>query len=539
MPTSDHTRSALFVDFDNIYITLKKQEGLAAANKFATNPQLWLSWLEHEMSLAHMGDNYTSRRILIRKCYMNPAVFSNFRPYFTLAAFDVIDCPALTEMGKTSTDIHVVMDIMDTLNHPYHYDEFILLSADADFTPVLLRVRQFDRRSVVLAAGFPSPAYKSACDFLPPVGVFLREALGIHTEEEEEPKVPIGPVNTPKHILERLADSLVQRAAHNGIVYSYDLPAVYKHVDEFTKSTTWLEFRSLRRLTDAVVKLRPLLRIEEDLEEGNWGVRLHSETPEHPVPVTKKLVQNANLAESSGEEENNGDLRSKVAAFVIAEVQHSPEPVVMSQLASQVMQRFGRQVNNESWLGAASFKIMLEQLDLDGLRIHNQIPGYVYDPSIHHLEQLAPNGDSFDTKARLTAEFKEKYPLLQPLAFKIYQLTELPYLLPEHYAQVLNQLARALNENGYDLTSITRLVRDRCVERGVPVSRKQVNFITVGISYTGYKMGQPDQQETAAKLAEQLYLNANNLCESARLNLDAEEKNLLRQWLVEGEILPA
>ena len=56
------------------------------------------------------------RRILIRRCYLNPQSFSNFRPYFIRSAFEVVDCPPLTARGKTSTDIHLVMDVLDTLN---------------------------------------------------------------------------------------------------------------------------------------------------------------------------------------------------------------------------------------------------------------------------------------------------------------------------------------------------------------------------------------------------------------------------------------
>ena len=42
---------------------------------------------------------------------------------------------------KTGTDIHMVMDVLDTLEHRTRFDEFIVLSGDADFTPVLLRLR--------------------------------------------------------------------------------------------------------------------------------------------------------------------------------------------------------------------------------------------------------------------------------------------------------------------------------------------------------------------------------------------------------------
>ena len=41
-------RSALFVDFDNVYIGLKKLDS-AAAERFAKNPQRWLAWLQTYM----------------------------------------------------------------------------------------------------------------------------------------------------------------------------------------------------------------------------------------------------------------------------------------------------------------------------------------------------------------------------------------------------------------------------------------------------------------------------------------------------------
>lgn len=139
--------AALFVDFDNIFISLE-QQSKHIANQFAANPDRWLDWLEHSMQ------KEARRRILIRRCYLNPQSFSNFRPYFIRSAFEVVDCPPLTARGKTSTDIHLVMDVLDTLNHPTHYQEFIILSGDSDFTPVLLRLRMHNRRTSVLSGGF-------------------------------------------------------------------------------------------------------------------------------------------------------------------------------------------------------------------------------------------------------------------------------------------------------------------------------------------------------------------------------------------------
>ena len=120
-------KTALFVDFDNIYVGLDKIDP-EAAQSFATYPARWLAWIEHGMPSRENGAGAQAqqRAILIRRCYLNPKLFYNFRPYFTRSAFSVVDCPPITQRGKNSTDIQMVMDILDLMNHPTRFDEFIL-----------------------------------------------------------------------------------------------------------------------------------------------------------------------------------------------------------------------------------------------------------------------------------------------------------------------------------------------------------------------------------------------------------------------------
>ena len=130
------------------------------------------------------------RRILVRRCYLNPKAYQRFRPFFNLAGFEIVDCPALTTGGKTSTDIHMVLDIIDLLQHAAHYDEFIVLSADADFTPVLRKLRRWDRRTTVLAIGFPSAAYRASADLVIDQDAFVRDALGVGSQDPVPPDNP-------------------------------------------------------------------------------------------------------------------------------------------------------------------------------------------------------------------------------------------------------------------------------------------------------------------------------------------------------------
>jgi hypothetical protein len=152
-------RCALFVDFDNVYLGLLRLDPDAAA-AFATEPGRWLAAMETGTDI----DGDFTRRFLVRACYLNPSAFSQFRPNFTRAGFTVVDCPSLTQQGKSSADINLVLDAVDALAAPTHYDEFVIVSADADFTPLALRCRAADRRVTIVTASPAASAYRAVAD---------------------------------------------------------------------------------------------------------------------------------------------------------------------------------------------------------------------------------------------------------------------------------------------------------------------------------------------------------------------------------------
>jgi hypothetical protein len=173
-------RAALFLDFDNVYSSLLKVSR-SAAHKFAHDPRQWMRWFESgapEDTEIEVVDS-RPRRLLIRRCYLNPASYGNERAAFTRSGFSVIDCPSLTAQGKSSADIYMVMDIMDALTHRTLIEEFIILSSDADFTPVLLRLREHDRRSMIISNAVAAAALKAASDIVVDQNEFVQEALGI------------------------------------------------------------------------------------------------------------------------------------------------------------------------------------------------------------------------------------------------------------------------------------------------------------------------------------------------------------------------
>jgi hypothetical protein len=170
--------SAVFVDYDNIYLSLKRKSD-EAAKRFAKESARWLRAIESGglITATNAAFDPTPRRIVMNRCYGNPvprrnqhdnstdmSSFPFVRHHFLRAGFEVIDCPPLTAQLKNSADIRMVMDIRDLLMHETYFDEFIILSGDADFTPVLIRLRAHARRTVVFANDFTAAPYTAICD---------------------------------------------------------------------------------------------------------------------------------------------------------------------------------------------------------------------------------------------------------------------------------------------------------------------------------------------------------------------------------------
>src|SRR3954453_8828433 len=174
-PAGTPLRAALYIDFDNVYSSLAAIDEWAAWS-FGSEPARWLSWLEQ-------GAGGSPRRLLVRRCYLNPAgwaepehggglaawlqqprvYFSRFRPALVRAGIQVVDCPRLSRL-KNGADMEMALDILDALAHPTRFEEFLILSGDSDFTPLLHRLRAHDRRSLVVTHPLSAQAFRASAD---------------------------------------------------------------------------------------------------------------------------------------------------------------------------------------------------------------------------------------------------------------------------------------------------------------------------------------------------------------------------------------
>lgn len=290
--STDAIRAALFIDFDNVYLSLN-QIDRRAGKTFAERPALWLDWLEagRHAALANGEDPEAARprRVLVRNCYLNPAAFSNQRAFFTRAAFTVVDCPALTARGKNSADIVMAMDILDTIQHATHFDEFIILSSDADFTPVLLRLRAHDRLTSVLTSAVTAAAFREACDYSIDLETFAVEALGLKPDERRPRQA--GPASEGQPPASAFAQArpaaarrLLDEVRRKGAIPSQDIFRVFTRMEAFQDSY-WFGMGTLKALLDDLVRHEPDLFVEMD---GSLpaAVRLRDEN-DAPPPQAK------------------------------------------------------------------------------------------------------------------------------------------------------------------------------------------------------------------------------------------------------------
>lgn len=224
--------SVLYVDFDNLIIGLSETDPLAAV-EFASDPAGWLTRLLDRT--AEDG----ARRWLVRRCYLNPngwipdprrsddaprsgrIYFSRLRALLTSAGYEVVDCPALTARGKNAADIRIVLDVVDALGAPVRYDEFVIVSSDSDFTPLMHRLRAADRRVVAVAAETASSAYLSVVDQVLTTGDLLglinsnADASDVTSDGPAgEPAVPVGTSEDQQQRFEQfLRDAYVAASA--------------------------------------------------------------------------------------------------------------------------------------------------------------------------------------------------------------------------------------------------------------------------------------------------------------------------------------
>lgn len=456
-------RSALFVDFDNVFSGLARL-GPAYAEAFARNPTRWMQWLTETVAHPPGVDTDAKRRILVRRCYLNPEPYKRFRIGFSRAGFEIVDCPPMTTAGKTSTDIHMVLDMVDVLQSPTRYDEFIVFSADADFTPVLRKLRREDRRTTIFAAGATSASYDASADLILDPEAFIREGLGLD-EDDTAPQAP------DLESLVAQAEAVVWRTVDQAD-RPVPLPALTKALAVNVPAlphTGWAGKGTFL----ALLKSLPLAPLRIDREQNVLldPRRLGRPAGEPPAPTPA-------LPKPGAEErqEATAAVIEQLARLIVDEVAASSRPIAVARLAQLARARLP--AIEADWLGHGSWKKLLEGVRPPGVQIvWSQLAGYALDPQRHSLDLSAavPGGDA-------ASDAEPRPPAIAPLL----EAAGLPLLPAGRYRLLLQALSQALDVQPFSLAAVTKRMRDDCQDRHAPVSREHCNTLVRSLLFNGF-----------------------------------------------------
>jgi hypothetical protein len=506
--------SALFIDFDNIYLSLKNRHE-EAASRFARNPSFWL---RHVVSGAlirtdHPIDN-VRRKIAVGRCYGNPiprrsgregsgdpSSFAFVRHSFMRAGLEVVDCPHLTSQFKNSSDIRIACDIRDYIDHATHFDEFIILSGDADFTPVLLSLRSHNRQTVIYANDHTSPYYKAFSD-----GRIREEDL-------------------IRSLME--SDNLL--------------------TDESDPAPAALQYASA-----SATPAQPAARA---------SLTARQQAPALPpgTPPKRRLAVGSSEAAIQSLIDDFKVIADEILELVHDVVANSEKPVPLAYLADRAQKSLGHpKTIGTNWAGSGGFLNVLSQNLHEHLSLTEKPPHFVYDPARHRLRedlraasgvsgeavsqaqkvQSAPQPDAPASRPQPTANVPasdsaagsggtSRLAELQRSITRIYEACQAPPLPPSEYQLLFTLIAAEVREHGFAPSRSAEAVISRAGAAGLKLSAQDVGFVINAVDEIDPWLEHTRSPAAVARAYRDYVLTR---CSQVGLDLTDDEYQLIQVW---------
>ena len=271
------TNMALFCDFENVALGVRD----AKYAQFDINKVLERLLLKGS--------------IVVKKAYCDWARYKEFKAPMHEASFELIEIPHLRQSGKNSADIRMVVDALDLCYTKLHVDTFVIISGDSDFSPLVSKLRENNKRVIgVGVKAATSDLLAANCDEF----IFyddLVRALEAKTKriakkapaKAEAKKTPDTKVEASdkstddkpdgsrrEEALELLVETVEAMIAERGeekIWGSMVKPTLQRRKPGFTES--YFGYRSFRDLLEDARK-RKLLDIERDEKSGQYLIRM-------------------------------------------------------------------------------------------------------------------------------------------------------------------------------------------------------------------------------------------------------------------------
>jgi len=252
---SEELLIAVFVDFENLAIGVRKMK----PGKFQI--QLVLK------RLLEKG------RLVYKRAYCDWSNYQDSLKEFHAQGIEMIDIPQSKMSGKNSADIRMVVDALDLCYTKQHIDAFALVSGDSDFSPLVSKLKENNKRVIGCGAkSSTSDLLIANCDEFIYYDDLIRAAKKAGSAPKKG-KADEGKADEGKkqEAIERVLEVLPSAEQDYDPLWGSTLKQAIRRVHPgFNEG--YYGYRSFSDLLEQL-KAKGLLELEYDDSRGNYKVR--------------------------------------------------------------------------------------------------------------------------------------------------------------------------------------------------------------------------------------------------------------------------
>jgi hypothetical protein len=448
----------------------------------------------------------------------------------------------------------MVMDVVDHLGHGTYFDEFVILSGDADFTPVLHRLRAHARRTVIFANDYTAAPYTAISDG----EVRESDLMALLLEQHGEIGAAAGPLiaSQAKALVlpDADRDALRQEIIADVVqaVHASPTPvplevladrAVRAIGHDRTVATSWAGAGGFRELL--AQSLPGDLRLSEQPPYLVIDTRRHLQAkraapmPELPEMMPSRAIappqqaaasmgNRGDIASHGGSHAHHGGLQSGMQPTYDHHEEFRPERTLMAPPAAAVTPGLG---------GSARYS----QNDLPVREPSPRSPTLsaplvpAQAPKTAMPQQAVSHTQGLPTAQATPARPKEGNSAIQQSIARIHEACQAPPLSPPEYRALFEVMALEINENNLLGAQTIQNVLRRAQEYGLELRRDDVRFVMDVVSEADPWF----EQGASANLFAGRFRNfVVARCRGQGLKLSADELDLIEAWFV-GNGAPA
>lgn len=132
--------------------------------------------------------------VVVRKAYCDWTRYQKYKRGMHEANFELIDIPHLSQSGKNSADIRMVVDALDLCYTKNHLDIFVIMSGDSDFSALVSKLRENNK--IVIGVGVKnstSDLFVTICDEF----IFYDDLVNRTKRKKPKRKIPANSDSKP------------------------------------------------------------------------------------------------------------------------------------------------------------------------------------------------------------------------------------------------------------------------------------------------------------------------------------------------------